>query len=471
MISSLLRRQLALWCGLVVWACLIVVVIESKPNAEPAGPLPTAHVFATTPSFPLTLSQGKRYLEDAHGQPFLIHGDAAWSLIADLTREDVDRYLEDRHARGFNTLLVSMIEHRYARNAPANAYGQAPFLTAGDFGTPNEQYFAHADWVLRRAEEKGFLVLLAPAYTGAGGGNEGWYQEMVKNGPAKLRQYGQYLGKRYAKFTNLLWVHDGDYNPPQKELVEAIAEGIQEFEPTALNTAHCAPETAAVDFWGREPWLQVSNVYTYKPVYLAALNHFDRHKTTPFFLIESSYENEHGSTEQLLRTQAYQSMLSGAMGQVFGNNPIWHFDGPGLFRAPGSWREQLGSRGAISMTHLRVLFETIPWWTLEPDTDNRLLKAGHQSGESRAVAARSADRSIAVVYLPTIRDLTLDLRELAGPNVSMRWYDPANGQYTVIAASDFESQQMQTVTIRPKANNSSGSSDWVLILKAAQGRD
>jgi Protein of unknown function (DUF4038)/Putative collagen-binding domain of a collagenase len=471
MISSLLRRQLALWCALVVSACLIVVVIESKPNAEPAGPPPTAHVFDTTPAFPLTLYQGKRYLEDAHGQPFLVHGDAAWSLIADLTREDVDRYLEDRHARGFNTLLVSMIEHRYARNAPANAYGQPPFLTAGDFGTPNEQYFAHADWVLRRAEEKGFLVLLAPAYTGAGGGNEGWYQEMVKNGPAKLRQYGQYLGKRYAKFTNLLWVHDGDYNPPQKELVEAIAEGIQEFEPTALNTAHCAPETAAVDFWGREPWLQVSNVYTYKPVYLAALDHFDRHKTTPFFLIESSYENEHGSTEQLLRTQAYQSMLSGAMGQVFGNNPIWHFDGPGLFRAPGSWREQLGSRGAISMTHLRVLFETIPWWTLEPDTDNRLLKAGHQSGESRAVAARSADRSIAVVYLPTIRDLTLDLRELAGPNVSMRWYDPANGQYTVIAASDFESQQMQTVTIRPKANNSSGSSDWVLILKAAQGRD
>jgi Protein of unknown function (DUF4038)/Putative collagen-binding domain of a collagenase len=471
MICSLLRQKLTIWCGLVVSACLIVSAIGGRPNAQPAGSLPPAHVLDATPAFPLALSPGKRYLQDAHGQPFLIHGDAAWSLIAELTREDVDRYLEDRHARGFNTLLVSMIEHRYARNAPANAYGQPPFLTAGDFGTPNEQYFAHADWVLRRAEEKGFLVLLAPAYAGAGGGNEGWYQEMVKNGPAKLRQYGQYLGKRYAKFTNLLWVHDGDYNPPQKELVGAIAEGIQEFEPTALNTAHCAPETAAVDFWGREPWLQVSNVYTYKPVYLAALDHFDRHKSTPFFLIESSYENEHGSTEQLLRTQAYQSIISGAMGQVFGNNPIWHFDGPGLFRAPGSWREQLGSRGAISMTHLRVLFETIPWWTLEPDTDDRLLKAGHQSGESRAVAARSADRSIAVVYLPTIRDLTLDLRELAGPNVSMRWYDPANGQYTVIAASDFESQQMQTVTIRPKANNSSGSSDWVLILKAAQGRD
>jgi uncharacterized protein DUF4038/collagenase-like protein with putative collagen-binding domain len=293
---------------------------------------------------------------------------------------------------------------------------------------------------------------------------------MVKNGPAKLRRYGQYLGKRYAEFTNLLWVYDGDYNPPQKQLVEAVAEGIHEFEPKALNTAHCAPETAAVDLWGNEPWLQVSNVYTYKPVYLAALDHFERHKETPFFLIESSYENEHGSTEQLLRTQAYQAILSGAMGHVFGNNPIWHFDGPGLFRAPGSWREQLGSRGAVSMTHLRALFETMPWWTLEPDIGNRLMKAGHQSGVSRAVAARSADRSIAVIYLPTIRSLTLDLRELAGPDVSMRWYDPANGQYTDIVASDLESQKTQTVTIRPRANNGSGSGDWVLIVKTAQAR-
>jgi hypothetical protein len=470
MMCSLLRRQLAPWCALVVFACLIVVVIAGRPHAQSAGSLPPAHVFDATVVFPLTLSPGKRYLEDAHGQPFLIHGDAAWSLIAELTREDVDRYLEDRHARGFNTLLVSMIEHRYAKNAPANAYGQAPFLTPGDFATPNEHYFAHADWVLRRAEERGFLVLLAPAYTGAAGGNEGWYQEMVKNGPAKLRQYGQYLGKRYAKFTNLLWVHAGDYNPPQKEQVEAIAEGIQEFEPKALNTAHCAPETAAIDFWGHESWLQVSSVYTYKPVYLAALDHLERHKTTPFFLIESLYENEHGSTEQLLRTQAYQAMLSGAMGQVFGNNPIWHFDGPGLFRAPSSWREQLGSQGAISMTHLRALFETMPWWTLEPDTDNRLVQAGQQSGDSRAVAARLADRSVAVVYLPTIRNLTLELRELSGPDVSMQWYDPANGQYIDVAAADFLSQEMRTVTIRPRANNSSGFGDWVLILKAKQAR-
>jgi hypothetical protein len=70
----------------------------------------------------------------------------------------------------------------------------------------------------------------------------------------------------------------------------------------------------------------------------------------PFFLIESAYENEHDATSQRLRTQAYHAVLSGAADQVFGNNPIWHFDGPGLFPLQVTWRDALGSRGAQSMT-------------------------------------------------------------------------------------------------------------------------
>ncbi len=47
-------------------------------------------------AFPLGIPAGKRYLEDAAGQPFLIHGDTAWSLIAQLAREDAEAYLQDR---------------------------------------------------------------------------------------------------------------------------------------------------------------------------------------------------------------------------------------------------------------------------------------------------------------------------------------------------------------------------------------
>src|ERR1700739_2188986 len=136
MICFLPRRKLVTWRALLISACLTVIPIEMRLNAQPASSLPSAHVFDAAPVFPVTLSPGKRYLEDAHGQPFLILGDAAWSLIADLTREDVYVSQEDLHTRGFNPLFVSFIDPRYARTSPANAYGEAPFLTAGDFGTP-----------------------------------------------------------------------------------------------------------------------------------------------------------------------------------------------------------------------------------------------------------------------------------------------------------------------------------------------
>jgi hypothetical protein len=455
---------------------------ETESKAETKRPSAPA-------AFPLAVKPGKRYLEDAEGKPFLIHGDTAWSLIADLTREDVDLYLRDRRARGFNTLLVNLIESRFATNAPANAYGQLPFrgqpfeavvalvdlLFLAHYGTkaanlvvdytmPNDAYFAHADWVLRRAADEGFLVLLTPSYAGWEGGSQGWYQAMVANGPERLRQYGEYLGRRYRDFNNILWVHAGDYDPPRKDLVRAIVEGIATFDPRALQTAHCAPEMAAIEYWQGEHWLDVNNVYTYGPVCAAASEQYAQPNRMPFFLIESAYEDEHETTEQRLRTQAYQAVLSGAAGQIFGNNPIWHFAGPGLYPAPVTWRQALGSRGAQSMTHLRNLLMSVPWWLLEPDLDHTLLTDDSGPEEGCAVAARTADGSLAIVYLPDSREIPIDLGQLAGPDVAARWYDPAEGRFDTVAGAPFPATGPRAFS--PEPNNGSGFDDWVLVLES-----
>jgi hypothetical protein len=444
-------------------------------------------------TFPLVVKRGQRYLEDAAGRPFLIHGDTAWSLIADLTREDVDLYLDDRRARGFNTILVNLIEPRFSTNPPANAYGERPFhglpfeaatslasatpletLTRAatsiatlfaDYSSPNDAYFAHADWVLRRAAEKGFLVLLTPSYTGWGGGDHGWYRAMVANGPERLRQYGEYLGRRYRDFTNILWVHAGDYNPPRKGLVRAVVKGIRAFDRRALHTAHGAPETAAIDYWQNEPWLQVNNVYTYGPVQAPALEQYARPERMPFFLIESAYENEYGATERRLRTQAYQAALSGAAGQVFGNNPIWHFDGPGIIPVSLTWQQALESRGAQSMTHLLDLLMTIRWWKLKPDSKHVLLIDGLGSEDERAVAARTIDGAIALLYSPSSREITVNLGELAGPRVAARWYDPASGRFSAVDGSPFRAAGMKRFG-QDLGANSSGFDDWVLVLES-----
>jgi hypothetical protein len=425
--------------------------------------------FAATCSakavFPLAVAPGGRYLVDAAGEPFLIQGDAAWSLIAQLRREDVDLYFADRRKRGFNTILVSLIEHRFASDPPNNAYGQRPFLRPGDFTSPNEAYFAHADVVLQRAAAGGFLVLLAPCYAGISGGEEGWYREMVAAGPEKLRRYGEYLGRRYRDFKNIVWVNAGDYDPPDKSLVRAVAEGIKSEDPEALQTAQGSPESSTLDYWGPEAWVQLNAVYTYAPVYLGMRDQRARFGKVPYFLIESAYENEHGATGQRLRMQAYQALLFGAAGQVFGNNPIWHFDGPGLYSAPVSWVEGLDSEGARSMTRLGSLMGAFAWWKMLPDLDGSLLGEGLGPRQQRAVAALAEDGSFALVYLPSRRDVAIDFGRLTGPRVAARWYDPADGRFAAAIGSPLIASGRHRFGSQLESN-SAGEDDWVLVLES-----
>src|SRR5262249_11847149 len=154
-------------------ACYLIAVTQPPPASSSAV-------------FPLKLASGERHRGGQANTPFLVHGDAPWSLIANLTNEQADQYLEDRHQKGFNALMVNLIEHQFAARAPADVYGDAPFLVPGDFSTPNEAYFAHADLILQKAAAKGMVVFLAPAYLGYNGGSERWYQDMAGNPPSAL---------------------------------------------------------------------------------------------------------------------------------------------------------------------------------------------------------------------------------------------------------------------------------------------
>ena len=475
-------RPRRLGCSALALSLAVLTLGAGNAIAQTAGaPSPAAtpqcqigrsvaidHVTRTT-AFPLKVRSGERYLEDAAGEPFFMQGDTAWSLIVQLKKDEVEEYLQDRRRRGFNTLLVNLLEHRFADRAPDNAYGEPPFLTPGDYATPNEKYFAFADWVLTRAQELGFLVLLTPSYVGNQGGDEGWYQKMIQNGPDKLRAYGRYLGQRYQSLKNILWLHGGDYDPPDKDLVRAIADGIREVEPSALHSAHGSPGSAALEYWRGEAWLDINNVYTYEPVIHASLKQYNDPEAMPFFLLESAYENEHDAKEGRLRMQAYQAALAGATGHVFGNNPIWYFDGPGLYPAPTSWRKAMGSRGSQSMTHLCNLFASIKWWDLKPDISQDLLVNGvGLDYEGRAVAALAQDRSFAVAYIPSPRVITLDLARLSGPLVDARWYDPASGRYATVRGSPFRIEtSVDLVTLSPASRkNDAGYGDWVLELRS-----
>ncbi len=214
--SVIACRQTNFMAAVVVAAAAVLggcgrAPLQPLPEAAPDMP-----AGAKAAAFPLAKREGHRCLADQAGKDFLVQGDAAWSLLVQLPREDATAYLDDRARRGFNTLLVNLIEHHAARHPPRNAYGDLPFLEGATYERPNEKYFSHVDWVLQQAAERGFLVLLAPSYLGFEGGEEGWYKEMRAAGQATLRAYGRYLGTRYRNMANVVWVHGGDYNAPDR---------------------------------------------------------------------------------------------------------------------------------------------------------------------------------------------------------------------------------------------------------------
>src|SRR5258708_4740990 len=105
---------------------------------------PVTPVHAAT-SFPLKVSANGQYLVDQANAPFLLNGDSCGSLVAQGKQADVDFYLADRQQRGVTGIIVNLIEHKFATNAPKDILGNPPF-TSTNFTTPNEAYFARADY-------------------------------------------------------------------------------------------------------------------------------------------------------------------------------------------------------------------------------------------------------------------------------------------------------------------------------------
>jgi Protein of unknown function (DUF4038)/Putative collagen-binding domain of a collagenase len=409
-------------------------------------------------SLPLKIDAHGRYLVDQHNVPFLIQGDSPWSLIVGLTNDEVEQYLEVRKRQGFNAILVNLIEHHFPgaqnkKGAPFNRDGQEPFRVSGDFTTPNEAYFAHADWVLRRAGELGFVVFLTPCYLGYPGTEEGWYKEVKASKLESCRDYGRYLGKRYGGLNNIIWVAGGDHNPDDvRAQVLALVAGLRETNASQLWTAHCVRENSAADQYGNQPWLTINSSYAGTDVAEKCLQDFLREPVRPTFLLEAYYENEpHGNqgpmTADDSRKQAWLAALSGTCGQFFGNRPVWLFE--------KGWFSALYSLGARYQIYLRKCLLSRHWEKLVPETSQRLLPEGLGNGPNRKAAAVTSDKSTALIYLPVGGQITVELPLLEGPQVQSWWFSPRDGSSR--SAGKFATGDRYTFS-------TPDSGDWVLVL-------
>jgi hypothetical protein len=425
-------------------------------------------VKAADDPFPLSVSPTGRYLIDRQNRPFLVVGDSPWSLIVQPSPADIDHYLDDRKARGFTAILINLVEHKFCTHPPMTRSGLAPFKKAGDFATTNDAYFDYAAGVVKKAHDRGIVVWLCPAYLGSKGGDEGWFQELKSSGPKVVRNYGRYVGHKFRSLPNIVWVLGGDFTPPTDSLwtIDEVAEGIREADKNHLMTGHPGPGPSAASAFPNRAWLEVNATYSYDPnLHVPLLKDYTRRPVRPFVLLESVYENEHESTPDQIRRQAYWAMLSGACGQFLGNCPIWHFDGPGLFKPKMTWKKALGDQGSKDMERLRAAFISRKWHLLIPDKEETVVVDGDDGKLNHATTAMTPDRRLSLTYLPSTgtatRTVKVDRSRITGP-VTAKWYNPTTGNYLRIALG----QTPDKSTWQTPGDNGTKTNDWLLVIES-----
>jgi hypothetical protein len=428
-----------------------------------------SHAVPPVVSYPLKVGPTRRYLVDQRGRPFLIVGDSPQSMIVNLSLQDAKSYMADRKSFGFNALLVDALCNKYTGGRPdGSTYDHIqPFLKTNDLSTPNPRYFARVDAMVRLAGRYGMVVLLDPIETG------GWLGTLQANGVAKAYAYGRYLGERYAKFPNIVWMSGNDFqqwrDPKADGVVLAVARGIRSADPHHLQTIELNYlVSSSMDDPRWRPLLGLDAAYTYSPTYAEVLKEYNRTGSLPIFMVEAGYEFEQNigavspGTPATLRRQEYWSLLSGASGQFYGNHYTWQF-------IP-DWKSNLDTPGSQQMAYLVKLFNSVPWYRLVPDQKHTLLtsgfgtftSSGNVGSSDYATAARTPDGKVAIAYLPTVRTITIDASKLPAGAVA-RWYDPTAGTFT--AATPLSSSG-STETFLPPDKNSAGDGDWLLVLTA-----
>ena len=450
----------------------------------------------TSPAYPLKASPNKRHLVDQNDVPFLMVGDSPQTLIANLSQADAATYINNRRRYGINTLWINILcNYSDGCNKDATTFdGIKPFIIDGDISTPNPAYFQRADNVIDMAALSGMTVLLDPIETSS------WLDTLRMNGIAKAFAYGQFIGNCYKNFPNIIWMHGNDFQSWQTAtddaLVQAVARGIRSTDPNHIHTVELNYLTSgSLDDPSWAPLIDLDAAYTYFPTYAQVLTEYNRPAFMPVFMVEANYEFEHisntdGGSTKNLRQQEYWTMLSGATGQLYGSFHTW--------RLAKGWETNLDTSGVIELGYMKNLFASKKWYDLTPDQTHSVVIGGYDPisgligsvmasfGNSSGLvgrvlmhlrklssfssiptntyvtAARSADGSLVIAYMPSIRTITVDMSKLAGP-VTARWYDPTNGMYINASGSPFANSGEREFV--PPAQNDAGDGDWILVLE------
>lgn len=363
----------------------------------------------------LSVSQNGRFLQDSTGKPFFWQADTAWLLTHRLNYAEIETYLADRAAKGYNVVL-NVGFTQLGIDSP-NRYGELTFHDE-DVTRPNGAYWRYIDDVVELAWEKhGIRMAMVPAWGSYAHDGTDPYIITDENGEA----FGRFIGKRYPYLpkslfgdTNPYWADDGaiedDYNAggipghhPSANFTsvyDVVARGIVAGEREAIGDDGYGP---LLTMHPRNQWMPDA------PVALASSNLGDRdyltfdtaqsghadippHPPIPWWNARRGYEtveemwkaSTNGRTRPVIdnephyelrwsrkdaedrrpwnasdvRKGAWQTAFSGAAGITYGNDNVMQMYIPGLYDPANSgivkpWSDSINDPGAAMMQFVK----------------------------------------------------------------------------------------------------------------------
>lgn len=425
----------------------------------------------------LQVSADGRRLEHKDGTPFFYLADTAWELFHRMTEEEVEIYLENRRAKGFTVVQAVILAELDGLNTP-NANGDLP-LTDTNILAPNEKYYRWVDKVIRMAADKGLYIGLLPTWGDKVDKQNGIGPEIFN--PVYAGLYGVWLGRRYKKFDNLIWINGGDRwgGDGNYATWDALGKKLREADKKHLITFHPAGGMSSSAWFHAAPWLDFHLAQTghcsrsYEPFEQLIVTDYKLAGPKPVIDGEACYENHPvcWKPDSLgwfdaadTRRAMYWSLFSGACGHTYGCHDIWQVLAPGrrpVGGARGDWKTSLDLPGAFDVIHARRLLEAYDWADRKPA--QQLIISANTDPAHKIVALQGKD--YAFIYFPYGEKATLDITPLAGNNgVVQKWMNPRDGRISVVD----KPVTGGTVEVTPPSSGSDN--DWVLILERAVSR-
>jgi hypothetical protein len=419
--------------GVFLAALLLLIIPLASANA------------ADDEKYPLKVSPNGRHIVEKNGRPFLIVADAAWQLLRKLHYADAVHYMDIRKSQSVNTLLIHLLP---AQANQKNVHNVAPFSNNNDLHKPEPAYFDHMEKVIAAARERDLVIGIIVT-------RKSWNLLFESQGEQACSDYGAYVGKRFSKFPNVIWVIGEEENQHQL-IFKSVSDGLKQYTRGQLvaSFSSCSPTAQPDSVAQPQPDLKfIVPDSTVSVSEYAALSAWQKrigqnyHK--PFVISNLELPREVTDQSAIIRNQAWQSVLSSAAGFCH-SSTIKNFH--------PTWKANITQDGAEYLAHFSKILKGLPWDLMQPDGDINILTDSLDRIE--VSTCYLSNRRLAMLYIPSSKTIPLDLTALNGKKFIAVWYSPRTGKRW----PGGEIEHTENVRIVPP--NPQPEWDWILLIGA-----